>query len=239
MSQRGCTDDRPRGFRLTRRGVGIDRAACRHRRLVALRILPALVVVVQATRPRGAAIAFLLGSMAGLTAATTASMQLSHDVDFTRVPSPPPVVVACGAISLGAALLALAGIAWIRRKTIVSQRSWVARIVHITPVAAGILGLVLTTANLKVTVANAAAGNVIGGAEQLGVLGTVATLGAYILIASSTVIVPTAGYLIAAQRVERALSSARAWVDRRAAVLVIVVSGLCGAALMIVGVIAL
>ena len=137
----------------------------------------------------------------------------------------PPVVVACGAISLGAALLVLAGIAWIRRKTVVPRQSWVARIVHITPSAAGILGFVLSTANLKVTVANAAAGNVIGGAEQLGVLGTVATLGAYILIASSTVIVPIAGYLIAAERVERALTSARAWVDRRAAVLVIVVSG--------------
>lgn len=54
-----------------------------------LRILPTLVVVLQAARPRGAAIAFLLGSMAGLTAVTTASMRLSDDVDFTWVPGPP------------------------------------------------------------------------------------------------------------------------------------------------------
>jgi hypothetical protein len=92
----------------------------------------------------------------------------------------------------------------------------------------------LTAANLKVMVMNAAAGSAIG-AAALGLWKTVAAIGIYTAVAGSTLIIPVVGYLLAAEHVDRWSMSLRHWLEHHQAAIATIGSLLLGFVLLLSG----
>ena len=110
---------------------------------------------------------------------------------------------------------------WRRPATEVQGPRWLDRIKHITPAAAGAVGVALTLVNPKVVFGCAAAGFAIGTAE-LGAPATVAAL-------------PILAYLVWSHRVDRALDRFEQWLRRNQVTITAIVLLLLGVALLLNG----
>jgi hypothetical protein len=201
-----------------------------------VRVLPALAVVVQAKRPRAAVVAFAVGSVTGLAAVTASALsvpRLAHGL-----PTASPTAMPWCALIAGVALVAFALYAWRRRARGARLAPWATRAAVITPTTAAVLGVVLSVTNVKVLVANAAAGAIIDSAA-LTAGGTTMALTGYIAVAASTVTVPTVAYLCAGARVERVLALLRHRIERHTAVVVTAGSAVVGAMLILGGLLGL
>ena len=120
-------------------------------------IIAAVVLVLHTDRPRPNGLAFLAGRVIGLAASTAVFMQAPRFLGGLNRPISPWVL-----ITLGGVLLLLGAWVWARRHRMTEEPRWLSRINGITPVGAGVIGVLLVLTNPKMLAANAAAGLLIG-----------------------------------------------------------------------------
>ena len=200
-----------------------------------LSIIPAVVLVLHTDHPRPTALAFMAGWLAGLAALTAVFVQVPHLVDGLDQPSPrwAPWV----RIGIGLLLIVLAVGRWVTRNRATRPPALLNRLSRVTPVGAAVTGFVLSVANPKVVVMNAAAGLIIGTAA-VGV-GLWIAVAFYTLVAGSTVIGPILAYIVAGERVDRQLERFRDWMQRRHAVVTAAILFIVGVLLLYTGIRAL
>ncbi len=195
-----------------------------------VKILPPLALMFGAERPRATSLAYLAGSLVALVGATAlfvGTPNLLSGFQWSAHGSGAWV-----RIGLGIVLLLLAAFTWTRRgRAFQVVPSWLTGLTRITPTAASLLAVSLTVLNPKVMIATAAAGLAIGTAG-LGASGTVVTVGAFTLLAGSTVIAPVVGYLVAAERVDGMLTRVRRRTGRHQAAAATVALAAIGAAMV-------
>jgi threonine/homoserine/homoserine lactone efflux protein len=179
-------------------------------------IIPAVMLVLQSDRPRPTGLAFLVGWTVGLIATTAVFVQLPRLLDGFDQPA--PRWSAWVRIAAGAVLIALGVWRWATRHRSTAPPSWLNRLSRVTPIAAFALGAGLILVNPKVLLMNAAAGLVIGTAAW-GLAGTWLAVVYYSALAASTVAVPTLAYVVAGDRVDRALKRLKDWMERQHAAL--------------------
>lgn len=198
-----------------------------------MKVIPALVLVFNAPRPRAAGLAFLIGSLIGQAAATVLFLRAPELVD--RIDPRPTPTLGWIQIALAAAMFAAADYTWSRRHTVLRAPRWLIALTRITPLAAGALGAVLVFTNFKVMAANATAGYLIGSAAiSLAATGVAVLL--YTAVATSTIAIPVAGYLVAPAMVDRWLAAARSRLARHQARATTAALVLIGAAMVVSGI---
>ena len=200
-----------------------------------LSIIPAVVLVLHTDRPRPTGLAFMAGWLAGLAALTAVFVQVPHLVDGLDQESPrsAPWV----RIAIGVLLIVLAVGRWITRNRDTRPPALLNRLSRITPIGAAFVGLVLSVANPKVLVMNAATGLIIGTAA-VGV-GVWIAVACYTVIAGSTVVVPILAYTVAGERVDRQLEWLKDWMQREHAVITAAILVIVGLLLLYTGIRAL
>ncbi|ORB30050.1 GAP family protein [Mycolicibacterium parafortuitum] len=197
-----------------------------------VKILPPLALVFAAARPRATSLAYLAGSLAALVAATalfTGAPDLLGGFQWSASGNGAWV-----RIGIGIVLILLAAFAWTRRGQVVPAGAWLTGLTRITPTIAALLAVSLTVLNPKVMLATAAAGLVIGSAA-MGTGATAVAVTGFTVLAGSTVIVPVVGYVMAAERVDAALTVLRDKVSRHQAAVAAAVLAVLGAALVATG----
>ena len=197
-----------------------------------VKILPPLALVFAAARPRATSLAYLAGSLAALVAATalfTGAPNLLRGFQWSASGNGAWV-----RIGIGIVLILLGAFAWTRRGKVVPAVAWLTGLTRITPMIAALLAVSLTVLNPKVMLATGAAGLVIGSAA-MGTGATAVTVTGFTVLAGSTVIVPVVGYVVAADRVDAALTVLRDKVARHQAAVAAAVLAVLGAALVATG----
>lgn len=198
-----------------------------------VKVVPALVLVFNAPRPRATGLAFLAGSLIGQVGATALFIRAPHLVD--RIEADPTATVGWIQIVLAVLAFVAAGFSWTRRDKVIRAPRWLIGLTRVTPLAAAILGAVLVVTNLKVMAANAAAGFLIGSAAVSVAAVTLAFV-LYTAVATSTIAIPVAGYLVAPSVVDRWLTTAKRHISRHQSSATTLALILIGAALLIVGI---
>lgn len=198
-----------------------------------VKVVPALVLVFSAPRPRVTGLAFLAGSVIGQVAITALFIRAPHLVD--RIETAPSATAGWVQIALAVLSFVAAGFSWTRRDKVIRAPRWLIGLTRVTPLAAAALGAVLVVTNLKVLAANAAAGFLIGSAAlSLAALGLVLVL--YTAVATSTIAIPVAGYLVAPVLVDRWLTTAKRHISRHQSSATTLALMLIGAALLALGI---
>ena len=200
-----------------------------------LSIIPAVVLVLHTDHPRPTGLAFMAGWLVGLAALTVIFVQVPHLVDGVGQESPrwAPWV----RIAIGVLLIVLALGRWVTRDRTTRPPALLNRLSRITPVGAAVIGFVLSVANPKVVVMNAAAGLIIGTAA-VGV-GVWIAVAFYTVVAGSTVVAPILAYTVAGERVDRQLEQFKDWMQREHAVVTAVMLVIVGLLLCYSGIRAL
>ncbi|BDX34678.1 membrane protein [Mycobacterium antarcticum] len=181
-----------------------------------LSIIPA-VLVLHSPRPRPTGLAFLVGWVVGLTALTQLFVEVSNLLGGGL--DRPPGWASYVRIVAGAALIAFGVYKWLTRHRAEHAPKWMSGFAKITPPRAFLTAMVLVVVNPKVLFMCAAAGLAIG-TEGLGRTG--ATLGVlyYVLIASSTVVLPILAYAVTGDRLDQPLARLKDWMEAQHATLV-------------------
>ncbi len=200
-----------------------------------LSIIPAVVLVLHTDHPRPTGLAFMAGWLVGLAALTVIFVQVPHLVDGVGQESPrwAPWV----RIAIGVLLIVLALGRWVTRDRATRPPALLNRLSRITPVGAAVIGFVLSVANPKVVVMNAAAGLIIGTAA-VGV-GVWIAVAFYTVVAGSTVVAPILAYTVAGERVDHQLEQFKDWMQRKHAVVTAVMLVIVGLLLCYSGIRAL
>lgn len=181
-----------------------------------LSIIPA-VLVLQAPRPRETGLAFLLGWLVGLAAVCALFVEISGLLGGLH--QSPPRWASWARIVVGAGLIVFGLYRWAMRKRSAHSPAWLNSLSKLTPVRAGLTGLVLTVVNPKVLFMGIAAGLAIGSAG-LRAPGAWLAVAYYTAFAGSTVAIPILGYAIAPNRLNQPLERLKVWMERQHAVLV-------------------
>ena len=195
-------------------------------------IVPAVLLVLHAPRPRATGLMFLAGWLAGLAVTTALFLQLPTLLG--RMNQEPQAWTAWLRIGIGALLVASSVIRWLTRNRATGPPRWLAGLRRVTPAMGAAIGLVLVLVNPKVLFVNAAAGLVIGTAG-FGAAGVWTAVAGYTLGAGSTVLLPVVAYLAAPGRVDRWLDAGRAWIEFRHAVITAVLLLVIGLILLVQG----
>jgi uncharacterized membrane protein YidH (DUF202 family) len=193
-----------------------------------VKIVSALVLVLNSPRPKSTSLALLIGWLSGLAAVTALFMGLPELFDPVRHSSVVRRTWASIAIAGGVLLFVVAGYRWRKGDRAERTPNRLVRFAEITPSGAGILGVILPVAGPKVLAMCATAGVAIGNAK-VGALGAGLALVCYIALAASPVIVAVVGYWLAAETVNRWLVRIRQRLEKHqdmVATLVIVLIGL-------------
>ncbi len=200
-----------------------------------LSIIPAVVLVLHTDHPRPTGLAFMAGWLVGLAALTVVFVQVPHLIDGLDQESPrwAPWV----RIAIGVLLIVLAAWRWATRDRDTRPPALLNRLGRITPAGAAVIGFVLSVANPKVLVMNAAAGLIIGTAA-VGV-GVWIAVAFYTVVAGSTVVAPILAYTVAGERVDPQLERLKDWMQRRHAVVTAVMLVAVGLLLLYSGIRAL
>ncbi|ODR17766.1 GAP family protein [Mycolicibacterium porcinum] len=199
-----------------------------------VKIVPALILVLNSARPKLAAAAFLAGSFVGLAAVTAVFIALPHLFDDVQSRSADGRRWAPVALVVGVILIGYTAYRWVRRGRVSTVPAWLSRFTRITPVGGAVLGTVLSIANFKVVAMNATAGVTIS-AAAVGIAGAALALTFYLVVASCTLIVPIVGYTLAAATVDRWLLSLRARIQRHQAAATTIVVAVLGIVLVAAG----
>ncbi|WP_235734537.1 GAP family protein [Nocardioides alcanivorans] len=181
---------------------------------VAISPLPIIAVILMLLTPRGraASVAFLLGWGVGIALLVLAVALLVDPVD-SSTSSDPTTLASTLKLLLGVVALCLALAQWRRRPRPGADATlpkWMAAIDTMTAGKACGLGVALVVANPKNLTLCLTAGVIIGsGGLTSGQ--SFAAVGAFVVISSCSVAVPTVGNLIAADRLRGGLDELRIW----------------------------
>jgi hypothetical protein len=138
-----------------------------------LSIIPALLLVLHAARPKPTGLGFLLGWVVGLAAVTVVFVQVPHLLGgFDR---DAPTWTSWLRIGIGVALILFGCRRWAtRERDAQTPPKWLTMVNRITPLSAATIGVVLVLINPKILLVTAAAGLSIGTAELSSTAATVA-----------------------------------------------------------------
>lgn len=132
---------------------------------------------------------------------------------------------------LGIVLIAFAIKEWrLRPKVGESPKmpKWMSAVETFTPVKAFGIGFLLATINLKNTPMGITVGAVISNAGEAGVV----VLLSYLILASSTITIPTLGFLLIGKRLEKSLESLKGWLVSNNATIMFVLFLILGVVLL-------
>jgi uncharacterized membrane protein YidH (DUF202 family) len=196
-------------------------------------VIPPLLLVLHAPRPRPTGLAFALGWLVGLGLTTAVFVQLPRALGGADQTS--QTWSAYVRIGIGVALV-VGGVArWLTRGRAASSPTWLNSLAKIRTPMALLLGLVLPLINPKFLFANAAAGLSIG-TVALSAGGLWTALVGYTVLAGSTVALPILAYAVAPARFDPVLVRAKEWIDRRHAELTAVILVVIGIVLLYQGI---
>ncbi|MET0698572.1 MAG: GAP family protein [Mycobacterium sp.] len=182
-----------------------------------LSIIPA-VLVLHSARPRPAGLAFLAGWFFGLAALTALFIGVSGLLGGMRGGKPPDWASWLRVV-IGAALIAFGIFRWVTRNSKPHQMPGTRHLTEATPVKALALGVLLTVVNPKVLFICAAAGLAIGTAGLESTERVVAAV-FYVVVAASTVAIPTVAYAVSGSRLDPTLHRVKTWMEEHNAALV-------------------
>ncbi len=181
-----------------------------------LTIIPA-VLVLHAPRPKPTGLSFMVGWLVGLAALTTLFVAISNLLG--GLGSKPPSWASWLRIVVGAALIAFGIYRWAMRKKSEHMPGWMTRVSTLSPGQAGVTGLALTVANVKVLFICAAAGLAIGTAGLRPAGAGVAVIW-FVGVAGFSVALPILGYAVSGERLDPLLVRVKDWMERQHASLV-------------------
>jgi hypothetical protein len=187
-------------------------------------VIPA-VLVLQAPRPRPASLAFLGGwlvGMAALTAAFVGASDLLGDLHQT-----PPTWASWLRVVLGLALIVFGVVRWLTRHRPGKTPAWMRSFSKLTPLRAGVTGVVLTVVRLEVLILCAVAGLAIG-TGGLGVAAGWISGAVFVAVSSSTVAAPILAYVGSGGRLDDALERLKVWMEENHAAMLAIVLVLIG-----------
>jgi Sap, sulfolipid-1-addressing protein len=196
-----------------------------------VKIISALVLVLNSPRPKPTALALLAGWLLAVAAVTALFIGVPHLFDSVLHSSVVRRTWSSVAIVFGVLLIVVARYRWVSRDRAKKAPGRFSRFTQITPVGAAVLGLVLPVAGPKVLAMCATAGVTIGKAS-LGGVGAGLALVYYTALAGSPIIVSVVGYSLAAESVNRRLVSLRLPLQRHQGVVTTVVIALIGLVLV-------
>lgn len=184
---------------------------------VAISPIPIIAVILMLLAPRakGASVGFLVGWLAGIVVAIVVFLLLAGGVAGDSTGDDPSAVVSWIRIALGALFVLLATRQWRGRPRGGAEPSlpgWLQAIDKVTPAKALGLGFLLAAINPKNLAMAIAAGVAIGSAGLPGGEQAV-TVVVYVVIAASTIAVPTIAYLVAPDRMQRPLDGLKSWLE--------------------------
>lgn len=172
-------------------------------------VIPA-VLVLHASRPRPASLAFLGGWLLGLvgfTAAFVSGSELLSGLHAT-----PPKWASWVRVVFGLALIALAAFHWFSRHRNRSMPRWMRSFSTLSPVRAGVVGAVLVPLRPEVLLLCAAAGLAVGN-SSLSAAAQLVAAAIFVVLAASTVAIPILAVAGAGDRLDDALERLKAWME--------------------------
>jgi hypothetical protein len=190
----------------------------------------AVILLLLSPQARTASLGSLLGWTTGIVAAVTAFALLSVVVPV-RVPGVAHTVLAVIQLVVGLLLLGLAAVQWHRRSRpdggARRTPAWMRAIDSATFPIAFAIGFVMAVnpPNLLLALAGGVAIGVSGPTGS----GIVPAIAVFTVVAASTVLIPVAGHLLAAERLRRPLDGARLWLTRYDSAILTVVFVVLGA----------
>ncbi len=188
-------------------------------------VIPA-VLVMHAPRPRPASLAFLGGWLIGL-AALTAVFVTASDL-LGALHEAPPTWVSWTRVTLGSALIGFGIFRWLTRHRQIDPPRWMRPFAKLTPVRAGLTGVVLAPVRPEVLIVCATAGLAIG-TGGFGIAGVWIGGAVFVAISASTVAIPILAYVGAGGRLDDELARFKDWMEKNHAALeaaILVVIGL-------------
>ncbi|WP_105567103.1 GAP family protein [Microbacterium halophytorum] len=202
---------------------------------VAISPIPIIAAILMLLSPKArvTSIGFLLGWVIGIIAAVTAFTLLSSVLPESDPDASKPIRGVVQLV-LGALLFLLALKQWRGRPAPGEEAAlpaWMKAIDTFSFVAAFGLGFLLSALNPKNLIMAAGAGTDIG-AAGLPTEAVIVVIAVYTLIAASTVLIPVAGYLVAAQKLSGALDALRDWLTKENAVIMTVLLLVIGVSLV-------
>lgn len=172
-------------------------------------VIPA-VLVLHASRPRPASLAFLAGWLLGLvgfTAAFVTGSELLSGLHAT-----PPKWASWVRVVFALALIALAAFHWFSRHRNRSMPRWMRSFSTLSPVRAGVVGAVLVPLRPEVLLLCAAAGLAVGN-SGLSAAAQLVAAAIFVVLAASTVAIPILAVAGAGDRLDEALERLKAWME--------------------------
>lgn len=188
-------------------------------------VIPA-VLVLQASRPRPTGLAFLAGWAVGLAAVIAVCVQLSHSLSDAH--KSPPEWASWLRVVLGAALIVFGIYRWFTRHNSTDSPAWMKKIATVTPARAAAMGAALVVVRPDVVLICVPAGLAIGTAG-LGLEGDWLAAAFFVIVAASTVAIPTLAYAIAGDRLDDTMRRLKDWMEKNNAALMAVIMVVIGA----------
>jgi hypothetical protein len=198
---------------------------------VSISPLPIIGLILLLISPRSSAstLAFVIGWIAAISVALALFTFLSS-LGFGQHAGPRPVVGAAKLI-VGLVLLYLAYREW-RARPLPGETGtlphWLSAVQNMSPLPATGMGFAVYAANPKNLTLGIAAGVALG-AEPLSLGPSVIVAIFYVLVASSTVVVPTFAYFAAPERIRPWLDELRQWLAQHNAAMMAVLLAVIGA----------
>ncbi|WP_061005497.1 GAP family protein [Mycobacterium sp. SMC-16] len=191
-------------------------------------VIPA-VLVLQAPRPRPTGLAFLAGWAVGLAVVTAVCVQASHLLGGAHHDhKSPPEWASWLRVVLGAALIVFGIYRWFTRHDSTDSPGWMKKIATLTPARAAAMGGALVAVRPDVVLICVPAGLAIGTAG-LGLEGDWLAAAFFVIVAASTVAIPTVAYAIAGARLDDTMRRLKDWMEKNNAALMAVVMVVIGA----------
>ncbi|MFH8253132.1 GAP family protein [Microbacterium sp. B2969] len=173
-----------------------------------------VILLLLSARGRGASVGFLVGWASGIAAVATAGAVVSGVEVSGR-----HVVVGIFEVVVGVLLLVLAGVSWVRGRRAASRRPVLLRLIDRSRFPAALVVGVLMSLNPPNLLLSLAGGSAIG-TVGLDPAGIVVAIAGFTLVAASTVLIPVAAYLVAADSMRRPLDALRGWLTRHDSIIV-------------------
>ena len=170
----------------------------------------AAILMLLSKRAGATSIGFASGWVVGIVIATVLFVLLSGVVGSTE--DGPTAIASWIKIVLGVLLLGLGVRQWRSRNEPHATPKWMAAIDEMTAVKGFGVGFALAAINPKNLLMCVAAGVTIGSAS-LSVGAITVAVAVFSIIAATTVVIPVAGYLLAADRLRRPLSELKGWLQ--------------------------